>query len=95
MIWEQKYIFYLYCFTQINIIQAPKPGYNCSLNLFRVPLAVNETKMLQLQFGVCACVVRVMCAHASGFVRAITSTFMYGFQNSLAHLFSLRSRSGI
>ena len=28
------------------------------------------------------------CVHPSGFVRAITSTFMHGFQNNYAQLFS-------
>ena len=39
----------------------------------------------------CECVV----VHPSGFVRAITATFMHGFQNNLAQLFSLRSISVI
>ena len=32
---------------------------------------------------------------ASGFVRAIASTFVHGFQNNLAQLFSLTSRGAI
>ena len=43
--------------------------------------------------------VRCMCVHPSvrpsGFVRALTSTFMHEFHNSLAQLFSLSSRSAI
>ena len=44
--------------------------------------------------------VRYMCCmHAclspTGFVQAITPTFMHGFQNCLAQLFSLRSSSVI
>ena len=35
------------------------------------------------------------CVHLSGFVWAITSTFMHRFQNDLAQLFSLRSKSAI
>ena len=38
----------------------------------------------------CMCIVRLFA-----FVRAITSTFMHIFQNNLAQLFSLRSRSAI
>ena len=38
----------------------------------------------------CACV-----RHLPEFVRSITSTFMHGFQNNLAQLFSLRSSSAI
>ena len=36
----------------------------------------------------CMCIVRLFA-----FVRAISSTFMHGFQNNLAQLFSLRSKS--
>ena len=39
----------------------------------------------------CACV----CVHPSGFVQAISSIFMHGFQKKLAQLFSLSSRSAI
>ena len=38
---------------------------------------------------------RCMCVCASGFVRAITPTFMHGFQNNLTQLMSLRRRSAI
>ena len=40
----------------------------------------------------CVCVV---CMHSSGFVQSITCTFVLGFQNKLAQLFSLKSRSAI
>ena len=54
---------------------------------------------LQFQFSVCAFIVGVcmlcVCMHPSGFVQAVTSTFMHGFQNNLAQLFSLRSRNAI
>ena len=44
----------------------------------------------------CACVCGVdACVPPSGFVWAITSTFMHGFQNDLAQLFSMRRRSAI
>ena len=36
------------------------------------------------------CMCMRVCMHLSGFVWALTSTFMHGFQNNLAHLFSLR-----
>ena len=36
-----------------------------------------------------------LCMHLSGFVQAITSTFINGFQNNLAQVFSLPSRSAI
>ena len=36
-----------------------------------------------------------VCVRASGFVRAITPTFMHGFQNYLIQLLSLRRRSVI
>ena len=52
-------------------------------------LAVSETKLLQLQFGVGACV------RPDRFVQAITCTFVHGFQNNLSQLFSLRRRSAI
>ena len=54
------------------------------LNLYTkflsIPIAVSETLLLQLQFDVSVCV------RPSGFVRAITSTFVYGFQNNLAQV---------
>ena len=54
------------------------------------PFSVSETQLLQLQFGVCACL-HCACVHLSGFVQAIASTFVHGFKNNLAQLFSLRS----
>ena len=39
--------------------------------------------------------VRALRVRPSGFVRAITSTFMHEFQNNLAQLFSLRSKTSI
>ena len=41
---------------------------------------------------ICVC---CMCVHPSGFVWAITCTFMHGFQINLTQLFSLMSRSAI
>ena len=53
-------------------------------------------------YNLCSVYVRVCmralvcaCVRASGFVRAITSTFMQGFQNNLAQLLSLRSSSAV
>ena len=44
----------------------------------------------------CVCVWMCACIRLSGFVRAITPTFMDGFQNYLTQLLSLRrSRSAI
>ena len=40
-------------------------------------------------FRVCACI------HQSGLVRTVTSLLMDGFQNNLAHLFYIMSRSAI
>ena len=37
----------------------------------------------------------VLCIRPSGFILAIVYTFMLGFQNNLAQLLSLRSRSAI
>ena len=37
---------------------------------------------------------RSVYVRASGFVRAITSIFMHGFQNNSAQLLSLRRKSG-
>ena len=56
------------------------------------PLAVSESQLLQLQFSECACelvcalsaVVRCACVRPSGFGRAITCTFVHGFQNNCA-----------
>ena len=42
----------------------------------------------------CMCV-HALCMHLSRFVWARTSTFMHGFQNNLAQLLSLRSKSDI
>ena len=50
------------------------------------PLAVSETKLLQFQFGVCACV------RLSRFVGTIICLFVH---NNLAQLFSSRSKSAI
>ena len=54
---------------------------------------MSETYLLQFQFV--ALWVHCACIHPSGFVRARTSTFMHEFQNDLAQLFSLRSRSAV
>ena len=42
----------------------------------------------------CMCVRRA-CMHQYGLVRAITCTFMHGFQNNLAQLLPSRSRSDV
>ena len=39
--------------------------------------------------------VRYMCVRPSGFVQAITCTFVHGFQNKLAQLSSSRNRRAI
>ena len=57
---------------------------------FFVELACGEQDIVVTISVQCMCIVRL-----SAFVRAITSTFMHGFQNNLAQLFSLRSRSAI
>ena len=44
---------------------------------------------------ICLCWALCVCVHPSEFVSAITCTFVHGFQNNLAQLFSLRSRSAI
>ena len=57
---------------------------------------MSETKLSQLHLGVCTCVVRACVVRASvWFVWAITFTFMHGFQNNTAQMFSVRSRSAI
>ena len=57
---------------------------------------MSETKLSQLHLGECTCVVRACVVRASvWFVWAITSTFMHGFQNNTAQMFSVRSRSAI
>ena len=52
---------------------------------------MNETLLLQLRLGEFACIVSASVR----FVQAITSTFMHGFQNNLALLFSLGSKRAI
>ena len=53
-------------------------------------LAVSETQLSQLLFSVCECAlhacVLALCIRPSRFVRAITYTFMHGFQNNLARV---------
>ena len=49
-------------------------------------------QLLELQFSVCACMGCALCIRA---VQAITCTFMHGFENNVAQLFSLRRRSAI
>ena len=58
-------------------------------------LAVSETELLHVLVGVCSSISVCMhaCLRLSEFVRAITSTFINGFQKNLAQLLSLRSRS--
>ena len=53
--------------------------------------------LLQLEFGVCALCLRAWCVfvHPSGYVQAITCTFMHRLENNLAPLFALRSSSAI
>ena len=55
-----------------------------------IPLEVRETQLLQLPVGVCACIMHACVVCPSGFVQAITCTFMHGFQNNLAQLLSSR-----
>ena len=51
--------------------------------------------MFQFSFDVCAWVSQCVRVCPSGFVQAITSTFIHRFQNDLAQLLSIRSRSAI
>ena len=52
----------------------------------------NETVVTTLIQCMCVC---VLCMHLTGFVWAITCTFVNGFQNNLAQLLSSRSRIDI
>ena len=56
--------------------------------LLSCPLAVKQDIAVTI-------FVRCMCMHPSRFVPGITSTFMHGFENSLAQLLSLRRRNAI
>ena len=60
------------------------------LNIF-VELACSEQDIVVTALVWCVCCACVHC----GFVRAITSTFVHGFQNNLAQLFSLKGRIAI
>ena len=60
----------------------------CLLGFLLSPLAVKPDSCNSF----CK-VYRCACMCSSGFVHAITSTFMHGFQNSLEQLLSLRRRS--
>ena len=57
---------------------------------FFVELACGEQDIVVTISVQCMCIVRL-----SAFVRAITATFIHGFQNSLAQLFSFKSGSAI
>ena len=82
------------CFCKLTVLILKKPPASfLRVVLLLSPLAVSVTKLLQHQWvyvGVC-----MLCMHPSGFVGAITCTFVHGFQNNLAQLFSSRSRSAI
>ena len=65
----------------------------CCVNfLLSSPLAVKGDIAVAI-FVRCMCM--PACIRPSGFVRAITPTFMHGFQNYLAQLLFLRRRSAI
>ena len=51
---------------------------------------MNKICLNQLQFGVCACTVHVLCP--SGFVQAITSTFIHRFQKKFGIVVLLEER---
>ena len=63
--------------------------------LFFVEPACGERDIVVLISFRCMCVHACCVMHLSGFVRAIPSIFMHGFQNNLAQLFSLACRSAI
>ena len=67
--------------------EQPGPGFLSS------PLAVSRAYSSCYNFSL----VYVRCAWMlpSGFVQAVTCTFIHGFQNYLAQLFSLKSRKVI
>ena len=62
--------------------------------LFFVEPACSEQHLV-VTISVRSLCVPCVCVYPSGFVRAITSTFMHGFQNNLAQLFSRMSKSAI
>ena len=62
-------------------------------NLFVEPACDERDVIVTISIR-CICV-RWACVRPSEFVRAITSTFMHGFQKYLGQLFSLRSESTI
>ena len=57
------------------------------------PLAGKRDIVVTILFGVCACV--RASVRPSGFVRAITCTFMHGFQNNFAQLLPSRRKRAI
>ena len=54
-----------------------------------VKLTCSERDIVVTASVWCTCV--RACMHPSRFIRAITCTFLHGFQNNLAQLFSMRS----
>ena len=62
-------------------------------NIFVKPACGEQDLVLTIS-DPCMCVC-CTCVRPCRFVWAITSTFMHGFQNNLAQLFSLTSRSAI
>ena len=78
-----------------HCIQTHKtPHFHCLGKNFIVDPACGEQSIV-VTTSVRCMFVRHACVHPSGFVRATTSAFMHRFQNNLAQLFSLRSRSAI
>ena len=55
---------------------------------------MSETLLLQFLFGVCACIVRA-CVRPSVRICPGHNFYIYGFQNNLAQLLSLKSRSRV
>ena len=59
-------------------------------SFFFVELVCGEQDIVVTISVQCMCIVRL-----SAFVRAVTSTFIHGFQKNLAQLFSFKSGSAI
>ena len=83
-----------------DLILASGANFICALaTIFRAPLP--ERDIAVTNFVQCKCVnafVRAcvcVCMRPSGFVQAITSTFMHECLNNLTQLLSLRSRSAV
>ena len=63
--------------THASLSSTCIPG-SSYMHIFVEPASGKARQLLQFLFSVCA------CDRPSGFVRAITSTYMHGFQNNYA-----------